>query len=166
MCSAEQGVTLPKDAVRQEANRIYNDWLWEQRQRRWAWSTAWSAMRSREEESPFEPESLGGGVEEEDEDEEAGVVTLPPHSPRPEDLRLVRDLFSQQAGISVVMRWPKWPRTGTGVSSSPPPQSDLMLVSSNLHCVIVTLVVMGIAQLEFYRSRCPCWTSELLSPRW
>jgi hypothetical protein len=84
------------------------------------------------EESLFEPESSGGGNEEEDEDEEEGEVTPSPNSPPPEDLPLLRDLFSQQAGIFVGVRQPKRPRMCTGASSGPSPQSDLTLVSSNL----------------------------------
>jgi hypothetical protein len=36
--SAQQGVTLPKDVVRQEANRTHGERLWIRRQRRRAWS--------------------------------------------------------------------------------------------------------------------------------
>jgi hypothetical protein len=115
-CITPQGVTLPEDAVRWEAHRIHNEQLWEESQRRRGWSAAWLVMRARGEESPSEPESSGGDVEEEDEDEEEGEVTPPPHSSPLEDLPSLSNLFSQQAGISVGMRWPKQPRTDTGAS--------------------------------------------------
>jgi hypothetical protein len=63
------------------------------------------------EESPYEPESLGGGIKEEDEDKEEGEVTPPPHSLPPEDLPSLGDLFSQQAGIFIGVtdqNYPGW----------------------------------------------------------
>jgi hypothetical protein len=71
--STPQGVTLPKDAVRWEANRVYSEWLQAQRQKRRDWSTARVAARARGggEETPSEPESPG----------KEGEVTPPPHSP-------------------------------------------------------------------------------------
>jgi hypothetical protein len=44
---------------------------------------------------------LGDGYEKEDEDEEEGEVTPSPHSPPPEDLPSLGDLFSQKAGVSI-----------------------------------------------------------------
>jgi hypothetical protein len=98
-------------------------------------------------ESPYELESLGGGVEEEDEHEEKGDVTPLPHSLPPEDLPFLSDLFSQQVGISIGPCEAKWPQTGTRASSGPPPQSGLALVSFDLQGVSVALVVTGIAYL-------------------
>jgi hypothetical protein len=46
------------------------------------------------EDTPSDPESLGGDDEEEDEDREEGEVTPPPHSPPPEDLPSLGDMFS------------------------------------------------------------------------
>jgi hypothetical protein len=77
-------------------------------------------MRAQGEESPSEPESLVGSVEEEDEDEEEGEVTPLRHSSAPEDLPLLDDLFSQKPGISIRACWPKQPQTGTRASSGPP----------------------------------------------
>jgi hypothetical protein len=73
------------------------------------------------EDTPSEPESLGGDNEEEDEEEKEGEVTPPPHSPPLEDLPSLSDLFSQQTGVSVGARQPKWPRTLTGPSTGLPP---------------------------------------------
>jgi hypothetical protein len=133
--------------VRRDANHIHNEWLWEQRQRKWAWSTARSAAGARGEETPSEPKSSGGGIEDEDENKEEGVVTSPPHSPPPEDIPSLGNVFNQQAGISIGVRWPKRPWTGTGALFGPPPQSGLTLVSSNLQGESVALVVTGIAHL-------------------
>jgi hypothetical protein len=49
------------------------------------------------EETPSEPESSRDDNEEEDKDVEEGEITLSPHSPPPEDLPSLGDLFSQQA---------------------------------------------------------------------
>jgi hypothetical protein len=88
--SAPEGVTLPKDVTRREANRVHSEWLWVWRQRRRTWSTAWAAARVQGVDTPSEHESSGGDNQEEDEDEEEGEVTPPPNSPSPEDLpRLV-----------------------------------------------------------------------------
>jgi hypothetical protein len=113
---------------------------WEQRQRRWAWSAAWVAKMARGEETPSEPESLRGD-DEEVKDEEEGEVTPPEYLPS------LGGLFSQQTGISTGACQPKCPRTGTGASSGPPPQSGLVLVSFDLQGMNVVLVVMGIAHL-------------------
>jgi hypothetical protein len=59
------------------------------------------------EDTPSEPESLGGDDEEEDEEE--GKVTSPPHSPPPEDLPLLDDFFGREARMFVCVRWPKRP---------------------------------------------------------
>jgi hypothetical protein len=66
-------------------------------------------MRERGDKSSSVPESSGGGIEAEHEDEGAGEgeVTPPPHTPPPEDLPSLGDLFSQQAGISNCVCWPK-----------------------------------------------------------
>jgi hypothetical protein len=50
----------------------------------------------------------------------------------PKDLPSLGDLLSQQAGISIGACQPKCSQTATGASSSPPLQSSLMLVSSDL----------------------------------
>jgi hypothetical protein len=108
-CSALWGVTLPDDAVRREANRANNEQQWAQRQRRQVRSASRAAERARGEETPSELESSGDVVEEEGEDEEEGEVTPSPHSPPPEDLPSLGNLFSQQAGISVGTHQPKHP---------------------------------------------------------
>jgi hypothetical protein len=72
MCSAPWGVTLPEEAARWEVHRAHNEWLRARRQRRQAWSAPRSIARAWGEETPSEPESLGGDEEEEDEDEEEG----------------------------------------------------------------------------------------------
>jgi hypothetical protein len=78
-------------------------------------------IRARGEESPSESESLGDDdEEEEDEDEEEGERTSL-HSPPPEDLPSLSDLFSRQAGMYVGVCWLKHPRTGAGALSSPQP---------------------------------------------
>jgi hypothetical protein len=59
-------------------------------------------------------------------------VTLPPHCPPPEDLPLLGDIFSRQAGISIKVGWPKRPQTGTGSPAGPLLQPRLALVSPNL----------------------------------
>jgi hypothetical protein len=83
-------VTLPKDVVRQEANRANNERQHAWRQRRRLWSAARAATRARgEEETPSKPESSRDDDEEEDEDEEEGEITpMTPsfHSPPHEDL--------------------------------------------------------------------------------
>jgi hypothetical protein len=110
--STPRGVTLPKDVARWEANRVYNEQLLER---------CLGGRESEGDESPSEPESSGGASDEEDEDEEEGQVTPPFHSPPPKDIPSLSDLFNQQVGISVGVRGPKRPRTGTGASSSPLP---------------------------------------------
>jgi hypothetical protein len=102
--SALWGVTLPEDAVRQKMNRADNERQQARRHRRWLWSATRVAARVWREETPSKPDSSGDGIEEEHEYEEEGEITPPPHSPPPEDLPLVGDLFSQQAGISVGVR--------------------------------------------------------------
>jgi hypothetical protein len=52
------------------------------------------AARAWGEDTPSNPESLGGDDEEEDEDREEGEVTPPPHSLPPEDLPSLGDMFS------------------------------------------------------------------------
>jgi hypothetical protein len=127
-----EGVTLPEDVVGREANLVYSKQMQAWRQRRRDWSAAWAAARARGQETPSEPESSGGDNEEDDKDGEEGEVTPPPHSPLPEDLPSLGDLFSWQVGISVSMCRPKWPRTETGSSTGPSPQPRLALVSPDL----------------------------------
>jgi hypothetical protein len=76
--STPRRVTLPKDAVRQEANYANNERRQARRQRRWARSAGRAAVRARGEETLSEPESSGDGDEEEDEDEEEGETTPSP----------------------------------------------------------------------------------------
>jgi hypothetical protein len=86
--STPRSVTLPKDVVRQEANRVYSEWLWAWRQRRRSWSTARARIQAWK-------ECLSRAVLiEVDEDREEGEVTPPPHSPLPEDLAALGDLFN------------------------------------------------------------------------
>jgi hypothetical protein len=90
---------LPEDVVRWKANRADNE---------------------EGEITPSKPESSGDN-EEEDEDEEEGEITPSPHSPPPEDLPLLGDLFNQQARISVGAHQVKRPQRGAGRSSGPLP---------------------------------------------
>jgi hypothetical protein len=97
--STPQGVTLPEDATRWEANRAKNE-----RQRRQFQSAVRAATRARGwgEETPSEPESSGDGDEEEDEDEEEGeIIPSVPCSP-PDIIPSLDDLFSQIGGD---LRW-------------------------------------------------------------
>jgi hypothetical protein len=121
MRSAPRGVTLPKDAVQQEANRVDNKRQQAWRQMRRLRSAVWAATRVRGQETPSKPESSGDVDEEEDEDEEEGEITPSLPSSPLEHLPSLGDLFSQQVGISVGARQAKHPRTGTGASSDPPP---------------------------------------------
>jgi hypothetical protein len=66
------GDTLPKDAVRRDANHVYNEWLPARRQRRQDWSTAQAVARVWGEDTPFEPEYSRGYDEEENQDGEEG----------------------------------------------------------------------------------------------
>jgi hypothetical protein len=84
-------------------------------------------VRAQGEETPSELESSG-----DDDDEEYGEIIPSQPSPPPEDLPSLDDLFRQQAEISVSTCWAKCPRAGTRASSSPPPQSGLALVHSNM----------------------------------
>jgi hypothetical protein len=59
-------------------------------------------------------------------------VTPPPHSPSPEDLPSLGDIFDWQARISISARRPKWPRIETEPLSGLPSQPHLALVSSDL----------------------------------
>jgi hypothetical protein len=83
---------------------------------------------------------------EEDKGKEEGEVTPSLHSPPPEDLPSLGDLFSHQAGIFVGAHRPKHPRIGAGASSVLSPQSCLTLVSSDLQGMFA-LVVMGTTHL-------------------
>jgi hypothetical protein len=93
------------------------------------------------------PESLGGDDEEEDENGVEGEVTPPPHSPPPEDLPSLDDIFNRQAGIYVSARRTTWSRTKTGSVTGPPPQPHLALVCPDLQGVSVVLVVIGMSRL-------------------
>jgi hypothetical protein len=99
------------------------------------------ATREWGEDTPSEPESMGGDNEEEDKDKKEGAL------PALEDLPSLGNLFRQQAGISIVVRQPKRPWTETVPSIGPPPQFSLTLVSSDMQGMSVALVVMGIAHL-------------------
>jgi hypothetical protein len=70
-------------------------------------------------------------------------VTPIPHSPPPEDLPSLGDIFSRQAGISVGMRWLKWPWTEIVSSTGLLPQPCLALVSPDLQGMSVVPVVKG-----------------------
>jgi hypothetical protein len=96
-----QGVTLPEDAVRQEANYVYSERLRAWGQSRWEWSATRVAAKARGKDIPSESKSSRGDDEEKDEDGEEGEVTPPPHSLLPKDLPSLGDIFSRQAGISV-----------------------------------------------------------------
>jgi hypothetical protein len=120
--NAPQGVTLPEDVVRWEANHVYSKRLWAQRQGRWDWSAARAAARAQGEETPSRLESSGGDDEEENEDGEEGEVTPPPHSSPLKDLPSLGDIFSRQVGISVGSQRLKQPWTETRSSTGPPPQ--------------------------------------------
>jgi hypothetical protein len=100
--SAPRGVTLPKDAVRWEANHTHNEWLLVQRQRRQAWSATRAAARVRGVDTPSDLESLGGDDEEEDEDEEEGDVTPPPNSPPPKSSPCLATSSASKWGSSLV----------------------------------------------------------------
>jgi hypothetical protein len=65
--------------------------------------------RVRGDDTPSEPESLGGDDKEEDEGKEEGEVTSHPHSPPLEDLPSLGDFFSRQAGFFFGVRRPNWP---------------------------------------------------------
>jgi hypothetical protein len=88
-------------------------------------------------EAPSELESSGDDDVEEDEDEEVGEITPSPHSPPPEDVPSLGDLFSQQTGIFFGARQTKHSWMGAGGSSGSPPQSGLTLVYSVMHGMIV-----------------------------
>jgi hypothetical protein len=68
----------------------------------------------------------------EDEDGEEGEVTPPPHSPLPEYLPSLGDIFIRQAGISISACWPKRPRTETEPLTDSLSQPYLTLVSLDL----------------------------------
>jgi hypothetical protein len=106
--SAPRGIALPKDVGRREANDVYSERLWAQRQRRREWSVAQVVKRARGEDTPSEPEFSGGDDEEEDEDGDEGEVTPLPHYPPSEDLPSLSDIFSQQAEIFIGAGRPKW----------------------------------------------------------
>jgi hypothetical protein len=54
---------------------------------------AQTTTKAQGEETPSEPESSGDDNEEEDDDKEEGEITPSPHSPPPEDLLSLGDLF-------------------------------------------------------------------------
>jgi hypothetical protein len=88
--------------MRREANRADNKRQQVQWQRRRLCNSTQAAVRSWGEETPSRPESSGD--DDEDEDEEEGEITPSPHSPPPQDLPLLGDLFRQQARISIGAR--------------------------------------------------------------
>jgi hypothetical protein len=106
LTAPREGVTLPDDAVRREANHVSNEHPQTRGPRRWAWSAAQGAAKAQEEDTPSKPESSGR------DDEEEGEVTPPPHYPLPENLPSFCNLFNWQVGISVGARQSKWRRTG------------------------------------------------------
>jgi hypothetical protein len=75
-------------------------------------TTARAVAWARGEDTPSDPESLGGDDEEEDEGREEGEMTAPPHSPLREALPSLGDIFSRQARIAVGACNPKWPPNG------------------------------------------------------
>jgi hypothetical protein len=81
-CSAPQGVTLPEDVVRHEANRVDNERQEARRHRTWLRSAAQTPARAwGGGETPSESESSGDDDVEEDEDKEEGEITLSCQSP-------------------------------------------------------------------------------------
>jgi hypothetical protein len=90
------------------------------------------AARARGEETHSEPESSGGDDEEDDKDGEEGEMTPSPHSPLPEDLPSLGDIFRPQAGISVGACRLKRSWTEMGSLTGPPLQPHLALVSPDL----------------------------------
>jgi hypothetical protein len=81
------------------------------------------------EKTPFESESSGDGREEEYEDGEGEIIS-PPHSPPPESLLLLGDLFGWLTRIPARARQATRPRADAGAASSLPSQLDLALVCS------------------------------------
>jgi hypothetical protein len=71
----------------------------------------------------------------------------PPHSPLPEDIPLLGDIFSQQVGISVGARRPRRPHMKTGPLTGLPSQPYLTLVSPDLQGMSVVAVVTVIDHL-------------------
>jgi hypothetical protein len=102
------------------------------KQRRRLRCAAQMTARARGEETTSESESSRDDDEEEDEGAKEGKITSSPHSLPPEVLPSPGDLFHQQAGISIGTRRTKHPRTDSRGSFSPPPQSGLTLVYSDL----------------------------------
>jgi hypothetical protein len=161
------GVTLLEDVARREASCADNERQQVPRQRRRLWSASWVAARAHREETPSEPESSGDDDEEEDEHEEEGEITPSPHSPPPEGLPSLGDLFSQQARISIGIRL-----MGTRASSGPLPPSDLLPVYSDVEGMSVytrcdrnnslTQGFVGPTSLVGHRGCCVCDDGTIL----
>jgi hypothetical protein len=92
-----------------------------------------------------------------------GEITPSLHSSLPEDLPLLRDLFSRQAGISVGTCQPKHPLMGAGALSGPTTQSGHRLVSSDLQGVNVRVGSNGNSSLTWVSQvpSCPWWQGHL-----
>jgi hypothetical protein len=114
--SDPQGVTLPEDVARREANHAKNKRQCAWKQRMWLRSASQAATRAQGEETPFELES--SGADKEDEDEEEGEIISSPHSPLPINLPSLGDIFRQQGRIPASARQTKCPWADVGVVSS------------------------------------------------
>jgi hypothetical protein len=115
--STPRRVTLPKDAVRREANYANNERRQAQRQRRWARSAGRAAVRHGGRKLPPSLNLLEMVMRRRMKMRKRGRQ-LPL---RPEDLSLLGDLFIQQVGISVRACRSKRPWTRTRTSFGPLP---------------------------------------------
>jgi hypothetical protein len=111
--SGPQGVALPEDVARREANHAKNERQCAWKQRMWLRSASQAATRAQGEETPFESESLGAN-----EDEEEGEIISSPHSPPPKNLPSLGDIFRQQGRIPASARQTKFPWADAGVVSN------------------------------------------------
>jgi hypothetical protein len=150
-----QGVTLPEDSVRREANHADNKMRHAWKHRRRLRSTARAVVRARGEETPSELEPSG----DEEEEEEREVISSPPKIlPSP------GGLFVWQAGIPASACRVKCPRADADGVSSPPPQFGLTLVCSvllGMHicicwCTNDLLIQSLVGSLTFVGYRCHC----------
>jgi hypothetical protein len=96
---------------------------------------------------PLSPSPQDGMMKRRMKMERRGEVTPPPHSPSPEDLPSLGDIFSRRVGISISMHQPKWPRTEVGSSTGLPLQLRLALVSPDLQGVSVVPEVIVMSRL-------------------